>query len=60
MSNKNLKNRSSFASTLDNDLYRQFDELHKKTHIPKSRLFDEAIKDLLKKYDNKVNSQKSY
>lgn len=56
MSNKNLKNRSSFGSTLDNNLYKKFDELHQKTKIPKSKLFDEAIKDLLEKYNNKTNS----
>ena len=28
----------------------QFDQLAKETRIPKSRLFDEAIEDLLKKY----------
>ena len=32
------------------NLLDQFDQLAKETRIPKSRLFDEAIEDLLKKY----------
>ena len=42
-----LVNRTRFTSSLKNEL---FDQLAKETRIPKSRLFDEAIEDLLKKY----------
>lgn len=35
---------------IENELLDQFDQLAKETRIPKSRLFDEAIEDLLKKY----------
>lgn len=35
---------------IKNELLDQFDHLAKETRIPKSRLFDEAIEDLLKKY----------
>lgn len=45
-----LKNRKRFTSSLKNDLVPRFDELSKKTRIPKSKLLDEAIDDLLKKY----------
>ena len=37
-------------SSLKNELLEQFDQLARETRIPKSRLFDEAIEDLLKKY----------
>ena len=46
-----LVNRTRFTSSLKNELIAQFDELSRKTRIPKSRLLDEAIEDLLKKYD---------
>ena len=45
-----LVNRTRFTSSLKNELLDQFDHLAKETRIPKSRLFDEAIEDLLKKY----------
>lgn len=45
-----LKNRKRFTSSLRNELGPQFDLLAKKTRIPKSRLLDEAIEDLLKKH----------
>ena len=45
-----LVNRKKFVSSLANELLDQFDQLAKETRIPKSRLFDEAIEDLLKKY----------
>ncbi|MBP1000303.1 ribbon-helix-helix domain-containing protein [Serratia fonticola] len=45
-----LKNRKRFTSSLDNKLVPLFDELSRTTRIPKSRLLDEAIEDLLKKH----------
>ena len=45
-----LKYRTRFTSSLKNELVPCFDELSKKTRIPKSRLLDEAIEDLLKKH----------
>lgn len=45
-----LKNRRRFMSSLDNPLVPLFDELAAKTRIPKSRLLDEAIGDLLEKH----------
>jgi len=45
-----LKNRKRFTSSLDNKLVPLFDELSRVTRIPKSRLLDEAIEDLLKKH----------
>jgi metal-responsive CopG/Arc/MetJ family transcriptional regulator len=56
MNKSDLKNRKRFTNTLDNKLKEQFDELSKETRIPKSRLLDEAIEDLLKKY-GKNNKQ---
>ena len=46
-----LKNRRRFTSSLDNRLVPLFDELAAKTRIPKSRLLDEAIADLLVKHN---------
>ncbi|EBU2048093.1 ribbon-helix-helix domain-containing protein [Salmonella enterica] len=45
-----LKNRKRFTSSRENKLVPLFDELSHTTRIPKSRLLDEAIKDLLKKH----------
>lgn len=47
-------NRSRFTSSLDNALVGPFDKLAKKTRIPKTRLLDEAIEDLLKKYEKRM------
>ena len=48
-----LVNRKKFVSSLSNDLVEPFNELSKKTRITKSRLLDEAIEDLLKKYEKR-------
>lgn len=45
-----LKNRRRFTSSLENRLVPLFDELAKTSRIPKSRLLDEAIEDLLLKH----------
>ncbi len=45
-----LVNRKKFVSSLANELVGPLDELSRKTRVPKSRLLDEAIEDLLKKY----------
>ncbi|TLV04881.1 ribbon-helix-helix domain-containing protein [Klebsiella indica] len=52
-----LKNRTRFTSSLDNRLVPLFNALAQKTRIPKSRLLDEAIEDLLKKHGT-VNASK--
>lgn len=54
MSEYPLVNRTQFTSTMRNDLIEAFDKLHKETRIPKSRLHDEAIEDLLKKYHRDI------
>ena len=48
-----LVNRKLVCSSLDNKLVEPFNELSKRTRINKSRLLDEAIEDLLKKYERK-------
>ena len=45
-----LVNRTRFTSSLKNELLEQFDQLARETRIPKTKLLDEAIEDLLKKY----------
>lgn len=42
-----LKYRTRFTSSLKNELVPLFDKLSRDTRIPKSRLLDEAIEDLL-------------
>ncbi len=49
-----LKNRTRFTSSLKNELVPLLEQLSKETRIPKSRLLDEAIEDLLKKYDKQM------
>ncbi|HCM5830646.1 ribbon-helix-helix domain-containing protein [Klebsiella pneumoniae] len=55
-----LKNRTRFTSSLDNRLVPLFNALSQKTRIPKSRLLDEAIEDLLKKHDIADNIDDEY
>jgi len=50
MAEPSLWNRKRFTSSLKNELIAQFDELALKTRIPKSRLLDEAIEDLIIKH----------
>lgn len=47
---RGLKNRKYISSSLDIKLIDQLDELSKTTRIPKSKLLDEAVEDLLKKH----------
>lgn len=44
-----LKNRTRFTSSLKNELIPLFNQLAEETKVPKSRLLDEAIEDLLEK-----------
>ena len=48
-----LVNRTRFTSSLKNELMEGFNPLADQTRIPKSRLLDEAVEDLLKKYQQK-------
>ena len=45
-----LVNRKKFVSSLANESVEPFNELSKKTRLTKTKLLDEAIEDLLKKY----------
>ena len=45
-----LVNRKKFVPSLANELVEPFNELSKKTRLTKTKLLDEAIEDLLKKY----------
>ena len=55
MGEHQLVNRKRFVSSLANELVEPFNELSKKTRITKTRLLDEAIEDLLKKYELKYS-----
>lgn len=50
MNDRGLKNRTPISSSIDKKLYELLDKLTQQTRIPKSKLLDEAIQDLLKKY----------
>jgi len=52
-----LKYRKRFTSSLDNKLVQPFNELARISRIPKSRLLDEAIDDLLKKHGINKNAE---
>ena len=49
-----LKNRVRYTNSIDIVLLNQFKTLAEITRIPQSKLLDEAIKLILKKYDFKV------
>ena len=54
MAEPKLVNRTKLISSLDNALVEPLNELSKKTRVPKSRLIDEVIEDLLKKYEKRL------
>lgn len=49
-----MSNREPFATKIDSELKTKIQRLSKETRIPQSKLIDEAIEDLLKKYNNKA------
>jgi hypothetical protein len=49
---KGLVNRRPINNSLDKELYDKFHDLHERTGLPKSKLLDEAVKLVLKKYEN--------
>lgn len=54
MAGTNLVNRTKLVSSLANELVEPFNKLSKITRVPKTRLLDEAIEDLLKKYEKRM------
>ena len=54
MGEAQLVNRTKFVSSLKNELVPLFNQLSADTRVPKSRLLDEAIEDLLKKYEKRT------
>ena len=53
MGEAQLVNRTKFVSSLKNELVPLFNQLSADTRVPKSRRLDEAIEDLLKKYEKR-------
>lgn len=47
-------NRKRLVTSIAKELVEPFEELSKKTRVPKSRLIDEAVEDLLKKYEKRM------
>lgn len=52
-----LVNRTRVTTSIDNGILKQFEELAKETRINKSRLYDEALTDLLIKYGKKTEAK---
>lgn len=48
--NRRLSTRKRFSNALDKDLFEKFDNLSAETMISKSKLLDQAVELLLKKY----------
>jgi len=48
--NRGLTTRTPLSNAVDSTLYKNLDELHSQTKIPKSKLLDEALADLVVKY----------
>lgn len=55
-----LKYRTRFTSSLKNELIEPFNKLAEESRIPKTRLLDEAIEDLLKKHSNDITYSSTY
>ena len=49
--NRGLKNRKAFSNSIKKELYHELKSLSDETKIPMSKLLDEAIKDLVEKYN---------
>lgn len=47
-----LVNRERYGVAVDKKILEEFRKLADRTRIPASKLIDEAIEDLLKKYEN--------
>ena len=52
MENRGLKNRKTLSNAIETKLWYGLDDLARDTRINKSKLLDEAVSDLLKKYGN--------
>lgn len=50
-----LKYRTKLGDAVDNKLYKAFVELHNETDIQRSKLLDEALELLLKKYNKEID-----
>ena len=46
-----MSERASFSTKIDSKLKYKLHELSTTTHIPQSQLVDEALEDLIKKYE---------
>lgn len=51
--NRGLKNRKPLSTAIDVELFEKLDKLSEKSRVPKSKLLDEAIYDLIKKHEQK-------
>ena len=54
MADPKFVHRTRLVTSLANELVEPFNELSRKTRAPKSRLLDEAVEDLLKKYEKRM------
>ena len=49
-----LVNRTRISTSIDNEILKAFDKLAVETRLNKSKLYDEALTDLLIKYEKKT------
>lgn len=49
-----LVNRTRISTSIDNKILKAFDGLAEETRLNKSKLYDEALIDLLKKYGKQI------
>jgi hypothetical protein len=57
--NRGLINRKAISTSVENELYKQFVDLSTRLRVVKSTLLDEAITDLLNKYNVKSTGGKA-
>lgn len=53
--NRGLKTRKTLSNAVKIELFDALNKLSEETRISKSKLLDEAIEDLIKKYEDKGN-----
>lgn len=54
---RGLKTRTPLSNAVRTELLQWLNKLSEETRINKSKLLDEALEDLLKKYDYKIDAE---
>lgn len=56
---KGMITRKPINNSVDKKLYETLDELHKETDVPKSKLLDQGLRLLFKKYGKQVEEDEN-